>query len=65
MRPIVRALQAFPERVATAKDRLDALNPEFVDRAIAQLMIQPGYNDVARNSLTMAKAVLYEALRPT
>jgi len=45
---LVRALQALPERVAAAKEPLDALNPEFVDRTIAQLMIRPDYGGHGR-----------------
>lgn len=60
---VVCALQAFPERVSMAKDRLDALNPEFINRTIAQLMIKPGYATMAGDSLTMAKALLDEVLR--
>lgn len=60
---VVRALQAFPERVAMAKDRLDALNPEFIARTIAQLMIKPGYAAMAGDSLAIAKAVLDEVLQ--
>jgi predicted nucleotidyltransferase component of viral defense system len=62
---VVRALRAFPERVAMAKNRLDALNPEFVDRTIAQLMIKPGYATMVGDSLAIAKAVLDEVLRPS
>lgn len=60
---VVEALRAFPERVAIAKERLDALNPEFVEKTIAQLMIHPDYEAVARDSLPMAKALLDEILR--
>lgn len=61
---VVDALRAFPGRVGITKDRLDALNPEFVARTIAQLMIKPGYVEVAGESLAIAKDVLEEILQP-
>lgn len=36
--PVVNALSAFPEQVARTRERLEKLNPEFVRRAIAQLI---------------------------
>ncbi len=40
------------------------MNPEFVARTIAQLMIKPGYVEVAGESLAIAKDVLEEILQP-
>lgn len=59
---IVRALRAFPEQVSRTKERLDRLNPEFVARAIAQLMIMPDYQASAADSLDRARAILDETL---
>lgn len=41
---------------------MEKLNPEFVSRAIAQLMIMPDYEASAADSLDAALAVLDEAL---
>jgi len=57
----VKALSDFPEQVALTKERLEKLNPEFVSRAIAQLMIMPDYEASAADSLETALAVLDEA----
>ncbi|MEI9425685.1 nucleotidyl transferase AbiEii/AbiGii toxin family protein [Mesorhizobium sp. Cs1299R1N1] len=65
LEPLVNALRAFPEQVFKTRDRLEKLNPEFVDRAIAQLMIMPGYEASAADSLDTALAVLDEALSST
>jgi len=54
----VNALGDFPEQVARTKERLETLNPEFVSRAIAQLMIMPDYEASASDSLGAAIAVL-------
>lgn len=59
---VVNALGDFPEQVARTKERLETLNPEFVSRAIAQLMIMPAYEASAADSLDAAIAVLGEAL---
>ena len=47
----------FPGQGAVEK-----LNPEFVDRAVAQLMIMPDYQAAAADSLDTALAVLDEVL---
>lgn len=62
LRSVVEALAAFPEQVSRTKERLEKLNPEFVNRAIAQLMIMPGYEASAADSLDTALAVLDEVL---
>ncbi|MFI0848727.1 nucleotidyl transferase AbiEii/AbiGii toxin family protein [Mesorhizobium sp. IMUNJ 23232] len=61
---LVEALRAFPEQVSRTKERLEKLNPEFVDRAIAQLMIMPDYEAATADSLDTALAVLDEVLSP-
>ncbi|RJT30799.1 hypothetical protein D3227_29805 [Mesorhizobium waimense] len=48
LEPMVNALRAFPAQVSRTKDRLEKLNPEFVGRAIGQLMIMPGYKASGR-----------------
>jgi len=62
---LVEALRAFPEQVSRTKERLEKLNPEFVDRAIAQLMIMPDYEASATDCLDTALAVLDEVLSST
>lgn len=62
LEPVVEALRAFPEQVSRTKERLEKLNPEFVDRAIAQLMIMTDYEASATDSLDTALAVLDEVL---
>ncbi|RWM06308.1 MAG: hypothetical protein EOR72_31945 [Mesorhizobium sp.] len=60
--PVVNALSAFPEQVARTRERLEKLNPEFVGRAIAQLMIMLDYEASAADSLDAAIVVLDEVL---
>lgn len=60
LRPVVDALRAFPEQVSRTRERLAKLNPEFVERATAQLMIMPDYKASAADSLNTALAVLDE-----
>lgn len=59
---IVNVLRAFPEQVSRSKERLERLNPEFVTRSVAQLMIMPEYEASAADSLDRALAVLDETL---
>jgi hypothetical protein len=58
LEPVVNALRAFPNQVSRTRERLERLNPEFVHRAIAQLMIMPDYQATAGDSLDTALAVL-------
>lgn len=60
--PTIGALRAFPDEVSRTKMRLEKLNPEFVSRAIAQLMIMPEFEISATDSLDAAIAVLDQAL---
>lgn len=62
LEPVVDALREFPERVSKTRERLEKLNPEFVDRAVAQLMIMPDYEASATDCLDAALAVLDEVL---
>ncbi|MES0037518.1 nucleotidyl transferase AbiEii/AbiGii toxin family protein [Mesorhizobium sp. M0046] len=62
---VVGALRAFPDRVARTRERLAELNPEFVRRTIAQLMIMPDYEEMAADSLAIATVLLEEVLSPT
>ncbi|WP_315928518.1 hypothetical protein [Mesorhizobium sp. SP-1A] len=55
-------MRAFPRQGARARERVEKLNPEFVSRTVAQLMIMPEYEASAADSLDAAIAVLDEAL---
>lgn len=59
---VVNGLRTLPEHVARTRERMERLNPEFVGRAIAQLMIMPDYEASAADSLVAAIAVLDEVL---
>jgi len=65
LEPVVIALRAFPEQVSKTRERLEKLNPEFVDRAVAQLMIMPDYEASATDCLDAALAVLDEVFSST
>jgi hypothetical protein len=55
---IVQALRQYPDRVKATLKTMDKLNPEFVETAIAQLMIQEKFKDVAENALDETKSIL-------
>jgi pimeloyl-ACP methyl ester carboxylesterase len=59
---VIAALKHYPDRVAKTLDRLDKLNPEFVDSTIRQLIVLPDFLDMAPQSLNIAKSLLREAL---
>lgn len=61
---VVGALRAFPDRVARTRERFAELNPEFVRRTIAQLIIMPDYEEMGADSLAIATALLEEVLSP-
>ncbi|MER8701946.1 MULTISPECIES: hypothetical protein [unclassified Mesorhizobium] len=52
------------DRVARTRERLAELNPEFVRRTIAQLMIMPDYEEMTADSLAITTALLEEVLSP-
>ncbi|MBZ9698730.1 MULTISPECIES: hypothetical protein [unclassified Mesorhizobium] len=58
----LNAPRALPEQVVRTKERMEKPNPEFVSRAIAQLMIMPGYEASAADSLVAAIALLDDVL---
>ena len=62
LQAVVAALRAFPEEVSGTRERLERLNPEFVTRTIAQLMIMSDYEASAADSLDRGLAVLDEVL---
>lgn len=62
LQAVIGALRTFPEEVFRTKQQLEKLNPEFVNRAVAQLMIMPDYEASAIDSLNTALAVLDEVL---
>lgn len=55
---IISALQDYPDRVEATLKRLNKLNPEFIEKTIAQLMIQDDFKDVAENALGETKNIL-------
>lgn len=59
---MISALKAFPEQVAATRQRLAALNPDFVAKTISQLMITPAYEAMAPDSLAIATDLLDEVL---
>lgn len=59
---IVEVLREFRPQVIKTRRRLDTLKPDFVSSTIGQLMILPGFADVAQHSLDLATSVLDEVL---
>jgi hypothetical protein len=58
---IVLALSSYPERVAGTLEKLQKLNPEFVDAAINALAISGAYRNVAGEARQRAAEVLRAA----
>jgi predicted nucleotidyltransferase component of viral defense system len=63
-REVAAELARFPAQTAAALDRLEKLNPEFVQGAIAQLMIRDEFKDLRHSSLGAAKRLLRRARSP-
>ncbi len=60
---VVLALREYPGQVQGTLDRLEKLNPDFVAHTIRQLMILPGYEDLADESVGTTRSLLQDALR--
>ena len=58
---LIAALREFPAQVAATRAQLDRLNPDFVARSIAQLMIRPEFVALTEMALGDAKALLAAA----
>lgn len=55
---LIAALRSYPEEVATARETLGRLNPEFVSRTISQLQIREKFDAVAKQALERTKQIL-------
>ena len=55
---IIKELKAYRDDVATALATIDKLKPDFVNGAIAQLLIKDRYAAIAKTSLERAKEIL-------
>jgi nucleotidyltransferase AbiEii toxin of type IV toxin-antitoxin system len=55
---IVRELRSYRDQVARTLATMDKLNPDFVNRAIAQLSIKERYISVARTAIERTKEIL-------
>jgi hypothetical protein len=55
---IIEELRSYPEKVASTLARIEKLNPEFVNNAIAELAIKDSYRSVAKNALERTKDIL-------
>lgn len=57
----MKALQGYPNHVATALAKLDKLNPEFIDETISELVISEGYRDLVGSARRHAVEILEAA----
>ena len=55
---LVEVLRAYPQATATAIAKIDSLNPDFVNAAIAQLAIRDSYKEVASSAIARAQEIL-------
>ena len=55
---IIRELRNYRDEVARTLATMDKLNPDFVNRAIAQLSIKERYNSVAKTAIERTKEIL-------
>jgi hypothetical protein len=55
---VVQELRGYREDVRAALNSMDALNPDFVHHAVAELAIRDAYRPVAEAALERAKALL-------
>jgi Nucleotidyl transferase AbiEii toxin, Type IV TA system len=55
---IIKELRNYRDEVTTTLGTLDRLNPDFLNRAIAQLSIRTGYTAIAKTAIERAKEIL-------
>jgi hypothetical protein len=55
---IIGELRSYREKVASTLARIEKLNPEFVNNAIAELAIKDPYRSVAKTALNRTKEIL-------
>ncbi len=55
---VIAALRPYRLPVTEALAVIDRLNPEFVNNAIAQLLIRPEFSAVAKTALARATQIL-------
>jgi hypothetical protein len=60
---VLSAISQYPEKVSAMIRRLDTLDPNFVEHTVDQLMILPGFRGIVSSSLSIARALLVEALQ--
>jgi len=61
-RMLIEALGAFPDQVAMTRAHLERLDPDFVQRTIAEMAIMPNYQELIVDSLRLSKLLLEEVL---
>jgi hypothetical protein len=55
---IIKELQNYRDEVTRTLGTMDRLNPDFVNRAIAQLSIRDGYAAIAKTAIERTKEIL-------
>jgi hypothetical protein len=55
---IIAALRGYPDAVNVTLEKLNELNPEFVNRAIQALMIKGSFRETSRSAIERAKEIL-------
>jgi len=56
---VIDELQRYPDRVGQALATIAKLNPEFVNRAIAQLVIKDRYKELAESAIDRCREILH------
>jgi hypothetical protein len=55
---LIEELRSYRDQVTQTLATIDRLNPDFVNRAIAQLAIKDRYKDVAKRAISKCKEIL-------
>lgn len=55
---IIRELKSYKDEVTKTLSVMERLNPDFVNRAVAQLAIKPKYEAIAKTAIERAKEIL-------
>jgi hypothetical protein len=61
--PLIEALQAYRDKVGQALKTINELQPTFVQRTMADLIIKDAYRGIATNALERSKKILQAVLQ--
>jgi hypothetical protein len=60
--PIIQSLRSYPKEVGQTLERIKKLNPDFVSKAVTDLMIRDAFVQVSKTAIERAREILFASL---